>query len=163
METERRLDENAFGAGHERLKDYRMCPDCASRVRPLFDRARLVPFRADAARSCRFGGKTLLAINIGDAMMHYQLMPLDRRVTDFSDTEGFGLGGSVLLDPARRGREGAAGHFGWSGAASMYYLIDPHEDLVAILLLQHLPPDGPHELPKLCSRFHDLVREAIEP
>jgi CubicO group peptidase (beta-lactamase class C family) len=111
----------------------------------------------------RFGDKPLLARKTVDLMMQNQLMPLDPPVTDFSDAEGFGFGGSVLLDPARRGRAGAAGQYGWSGAASTYYMIDPHEDLVAILLLQHLPHDGPRELPKLSSRFYNLVHEALDP
>jgi CubicO group peptidase (beta-lactamase class C family) len=49
---------------------------------------------------------------------------------------GYGLGVSVLLDPARRGNLGSVGEFGWSGAASTHVLIDPEEDLVAIYLTQ---------------------------
>jgi CubicO group peptidase (beta-lactamase class C family) len=111
----------------------------------------------------RAGGKRLLSRKTVDLMMQNQLMPLDPPVTDFSDAEGFGFGGSVLLDPVRRGRSGAPGQFGWSGAASTYYSIDPREDLVAILLLQHLPHDGPHELPKLSTRFFNLVHESLNP
>ncbi|MEP7044291.1 MAG: serine hydrolase domain-containing protein [Dokdonella sp.] len=110
----------------------------------------------------RADGKILLAPKTVELMMQNQLMPLDPPVTDSSDAEGFGFGGSVLLDPSRRGRSGAAGQFGWSGAASTYYMIDPDKDLVAILLLQHLPHDGPHELPKLSTRFFNLVHESLD-
>ena len=49
---------------------------------------------------------------------------------------GYGLGVSVLLDPAARGNVGSVGEFGWSGAASTHVLIDPKEDLVAIYCTQ---------------------------
>jgi len=111
----------------------------------------------------RAGNKRLLSRKTVDRMMQNQLMPLDPPVTEFSDAEGFGFGGSVLLDPVRRGRSGAPGQFGWSGAASTYYSIDPDQDLVAILLLQHLPHDGPQELPKLSARFFNLVHESLRP
>ena len=111
----------------------------------------------------RTGDKRLLSRKTVGLMMQNQLMPLDPPVTDYSDAEGFGFGGSVLLDPVRRGRSGAPGQFGWSGAASTYYSIDPDEDLIAILLLQHLPHHGPHELPKLSTRFFNLVHESLNP
>jgi CubicO group peptidase (beta-lactamase class C family) len=49
---------------------------------------------------------------------------------------GYGLGVSVLMDPAERGNVGSAGEFGWSGAASTHVLIDPKEDLIAIYCTQ---------------------------
>ena len=124
----------------------------------------------DYARLCwmllqhgRFEGKSVLGRKTVELMMQNQLMPLDPPVTEFSPAEGFGLGGSILLDPARRGRLGSVGQFGWSGAASTYYTIDPREHLVAILLLQHLPGSGDHELPKLSTRFYNLVYGALQP
>jgi CubicO group peptidase (beta-lactamase class C family) len=77
--------------------------------------------------------------------------------------EGFGLGGSVLLDPARANRLGSAGQFGWSGAACTYYTIDPAERMIAMLWLQHLPRDGAGpDLPKLAPRFYNLVYQALD-
>ena len=49
---------------------------------------------------------------------------------------GYGLGVSVLMNPAERGNLGSVGEFGWSGAASTHVLIDPKEDLVAIYCTQ---------------------------
>jgi CubicO group peptidase (beta-lactamase class C family) len=49
---------------------------------------------------------------------------------------GYGLGVSVLINPAERGNLGSPGEFGWSGAASTHVLIDPKEDLVAIYCTQ---------------------------
>ena len=96
-------------------------------------------------------------------MMVNQLTFLDPPVTQFSDAEGFGLGGSVLLDPAGKGRLGSVGQFGWSGAASTYFSIDPQQQLISILLLQHLPNDAPNDLPRLSTQFYNLVQEALVP
>ena len=49
---------------------------------------------------------------------------------------GYGLGVSVLMNPAERGNVGSVGEFGWSGAAATHVLIDPREDLVAIYCTQ---------------------------
>jgi len=49
---------------------------------------------------------------------------------------GYGLGVSVLMDPAQKGNVGSIGEFGWSGAANTHVLIDPKEDLVAIYCTQ---------------------------
>ena len=55
---------------------------------------------------------------------------------------GFGLGVRVLLDVARSGRLGSEGLFGWDGAASTYFWVDPKEDLTAIILPQFMPCAG---------------------
>ena len=54
---------------------------------------------------------------------------------------GYGLGVSVLMNPAQRGNVGSVGEFGWSGAASTHVLIDPKEDLVAIYCTQLMGGD----------------------
>ena len=107
-------------------------------------------------------GKPLLGRKTVELMMHNHLMQTDLSVIGLYDGEGFGLGGSVLLDPGRRGRLGSAGQFGWSGASSTYYTIDPAEDLVAILMLQYLPGGGAHDLPKLQHRYYNLVYQALQ-
>jgi CubicO group peptidase (beta-lactamase class C family) len=52
---------------------------------------------------------------------------------------GFGLGVRVLVDPAQFGVLGSAGEYGWGGAASTYFWIDPKEELIGILMPQFLP------------------------
>jgi CubicO group peptidase (beta-lactamase class C family) len=107
-------------------------------------------------------GHTLLGRKTVELMLRNHLTMLDPPVTQFSDAEGFGLGGYVVLDPARRGQLGSPGQFGWSGAASTYYTIDPHEHLLAILMLQHLPrEDGGRDLPRISRNFYDLVYQAL--
>lgn len=52
---------------------------------------------------------------------------------------GFGLGFSVMLDPARAQILGTPGEYAWGGAASTAFWIDPAEELAVILLTQLLP------------------------
>jgi CubicO group peptidase (beta-lactamase class C family) len=52
---------------------------------------------------------------------------------------GFGLGGSVMLDPVRAQTLGSPGDFGWGGMASTVYWVDPAEDMVVIFLTQLSP------------------------
>lgn len=111
----------------------------------------------------RSNGRQLLGRKTVEFMQLDQLSQLPRPIAGLPDGEGFGLGGSVLLDVAQRGRLGSAGQFGWSGAASTYYTIDPQEKLAAILLLQHLPRDGAQELPRLQHRYYNLVYQALLP
>ena len=61
----------------------------------------------------------------------------------FSETPydgiGFGLGFSVVLDPAKASVLDSLGSFGWGGAASTYFWIDPMEDLAVVFMSQLLP------------------------
>ncbi len=61
----------------------------------------------------------------------------------FSETPydgiGFGLGFSVMINPATAQILGTPGEFAWGGAASTYFWIDPSEELLVILLTQLLP------------------------
>ncbi|MEP6899256.1 MAG: serine hydrolase domain-containing protein [Rhodanobacter sp.] len=108
-------------------------------------------------------GHALLGRKTVELMMRNHLTMLNPPVTQFSDAEGFGIGGSVVIDAARRGQLGSNGQFGWTGAASTYYTIDPQEQLVAILMLQHLPrDDGGKDLPRISRNFYDLVYQALQ-
>ena len=52
---------------------------------------------------------------------------------------GFGLGVSVMLDPARARILGSPGEFAWGGMASTTFWVDPAEDLIVLLLTQLMP------------------------
>ena len=52
---------------------------------------------------------------------------------------GFGLGVSVMLDPARAGIPGSPGEFAWGGAASTAFFVDPQEDMTVVFMTQLLP------------------------
>lgn len=143
----------------ERLNDY------ASGAGGLYSTA------GDYARFCQMllnggelDGASVLGRKTVELMMQNHLTMLDKPVTQFSDAEGFGLGGYVVIDVAKRGQPGSLGQFGWSGAASTSYTIDPKEKLVAILMLQHLPrEDGRKDLPRIARNFYGLVYQALTP
>lgn len=123
----------------------------------------------DYARFCQMlldggtlDGASILGRKTVELMLSNHLTMLERPVTQFSDAEGFGLGGYVVLDPARRGQPGSIGQFGWSGAASTTYTIDPKERLVAILMMQHIPRDGrKDDLPRISRNFYALAYQAL--
>ena len=104
-------------------------------------------------------GAQLLSHASVAAIMGNQLAGvLDPPVNQFNQGEGFGLGGYVVLDPVRRGQLGSVGQFGWAGAASTTFTVDPEEQLIAILLLQHLPRDDvSRDLPRISREFYNLV------
>ena len=52
---------------------------------------------------------------------------------------GFGLGFSVLLDPAASQISGSKGELAWGGAASTAFWIDPLEDIAVVFLTQLIP------------------------
>ena len=52
---------------------------------------------------------------------------------------GFGLGFSVMLDPARAEIVGSPGEYAWGGAASTAFWIDPAEQLAVVFLTQLTP------------------------
>jgi len=85
------------------------------------------------------------------------------KTTESGPGEGHGLGGWVLLDGHPQRRPGSVGSFGWSGAGSTYFMIDPKQSLVAILLLQHLPGNADIELPKLQIPFYRRVYLTLSP
>ncbi|GAB4246624.1 MAG: serine hydrolase domain-containing protein [Acidobacteriota bacterium] len=54
---------------------------------------------------------------------------------------GYGLGVSVLTDVAKSMTYGSPGDFGWDGAASTYFRVDPAKDLVILLMTHRMPCD----------------------
>jgi CubicO group peptidase (beta-lactamase class C family) len=53
--------------------------------------------------------------------------------------QGFGLGFSIVLDPVTARTTASGGSFGWGGAASTIFWVDPAESLVGIFLTQLIP------------------------
>lgn len=69
---------------------------------------------------------------------------------------GYGLGVSVVVDPAAHGNLSSPGAFGWTGAATTRFIVDPEEQLVAVLMTQKWPYDA-----RLLEEFETLVYQAI--
>jgi CubicO group peptidase (beta-lactamase class C family) len=63
----------------------------------------------------------------------------------------------VRLDHGGGALAGSIGEFGWSGAATTYVSIDPQEQMVSILLTQHLP----FNQPGIFSVFSTMVNAAV--
>ncbi|QNG37182.1 beta-lactamase family protein [Geodermatophilaceae bacterium NBWT11] len=70
---------------------------------------------------------------------------------------GFGLGFSMVLDPARYGTVASVGDYSWGGAASTAFYVDPVEDLTVTFYTQLLPSST---LP-IRSYLRQLVNQAI--
>nr|VFK67219.1 MAG: CubicO group peptidase, beta-lactamase class C family [Candidatus Kentron sp. UNK]VFK72569.1 MAG: CubicO group peptidase, beta-lactamase class C family [Candidatus Kentron sp. UNK] len=68
---------------------------------------------------------------------------------------GFGLGSRTLMDIGAAGIPGSVGEFGWGGAASTYYWVDPVEELVGVFMTQYQGMQEPDK------DFRVLVYQAI--
>ena len=73
------------------------------------------------------------------------------------DGVGFGLGVSVVTDPAKGKVLTSAGEYGWGGAFSTFYFVSPVEDLTVLLFTQLLP-SSTHPIR---SQLKQLVYQAI--
>ncbi|MGK5169733.1 serine hydrolase domain-containing protein [Geodermatophilus sp. CPCC 205761] len=70
---------------------------------------------------------------------------------------GFGLGFSMVIDPARYGVMASPGDYSWGGAASTAFYVDPVEDLTVGFFTQLLPSSV---LP-IRSHLRTLVNQAL--
>jgi CubicO group peptidase (beta-lactamase class C family) len=73
------------------------------------------------------------------------------------DGVGFGLLGSVTLDPVTAKVPGSVGDFGWGGAASTFFWVDPVEDITCVFMTQLLP-SSTHPIR---SQLKQLVHQAL--
>ncbi len=70
---------------------------------------------------------------------------------------GFGLGFSVMLDVALSGMMGSVGLHGWGGWAKTHFWVDPLEQVIGLLMLQHIYT-GTHPV---TTDFRNLVYQAL--
>ena len=102
----------------------------------------------------RLGNSRLLGRKTVELMFSNHLAP---DVPSFDPAYGIGLGGAILLDPARSQRLGTAGSYHCGGLASTHFWIDPREELIGILMLQLMN----NTLYPFETDFHNLVYQAI--
>ena len=112
----------------------------------------LVATAADYLRFCRFmlnkgelDGVRLLGRKTVELMTSNHLGGdmADMGMPRFSESPyygiGFGLGFSVMIDPAKAHILGTKGEYAWGGAASTAFWCDPQEDMAVVLLTQLMP------------------------
>lgn len=154
---------NAYASGAGGL--YSTACDYARFAQMLLDGGRIADRAGLAAcgeRRAGPGPRVLRADTVA-AMLRNQLTMLDPPVHQFDRGEGFGFGGAVVIDPARRSAPASLGQFGWPGAASTTYAVDPQRRTVAIALLQHLPRTGiAGDPPRLSKDFYRLAYAAVD-
>ena len=74
------------------------------------------------------------------------------------DGVGFGLGFSVVEDPVAARYTSSRGEFGWGGAASTAFWVDPVERLEVLFFTQLLPSSTY----PIRSQLHQLVHQALD-
>jgi CubicO group peptidase (beta-lactamase class C family) len=103
-------------------------------------------------------GARILSRKTVELMTANHLNHMERQTIANSESEGFGLGGSVRIDLAKGNSLGSVGQFGWGGAASTYFRIDPKEKTVVLLFMQHMPYDSP-TLEKFSTLFYQAIAD----
>lgn len=69
---------------------------------------------------------------------------------------GWGLGVAVSVNPALEGTLASPGTFGWTGAATTKFFVDPKEELIAVLMTQKYPYDE-----DILDIFQNLVYQSL--
>ncbi|MDF3302070.1 serine hydrolase domain-containing protein [Streptomyces tropicalis] len=75
------------------------------------------------------------------------------------DGVGFGLGVSVVIDPARTQAPTGRGQFGWSGVATTTFWVDPGRDLTFQFMTQVRPRSSLRLYPELKRLLHEALRD----
>ena len=76
---------------------------------------------------------------------------------DFRAGQGFGLGFSVMQNPATFGLPASTGEFGWGGAYHSTYWADPEEEMIVVYLTQLLPARNIDDFGKLRTLVHQAI------
>lgn len=92
------------------------------------------------------GGKTMK--DMGDKLFSESRM----------EGNGFGLGGSVMVDPVAAMNPTSEGVFSWGGLASTFFWLDPVEEIIAIMATQMIPSGAYPIRPQ----YQQLVYAAID-
>ncbi|MGQ5596295.1 serine hydrolase domain-containing protein [Streptomyces sp. ESR1.13] len=79
--------------------------------------------------------------------------------TPANDGVGFGLGVSVVTDPARTQSPSGLGTYGWSGVATTTFWVDPGRDLSVQFMTQVRPRSSHTVYPDLKRLVHQALRD----
>jgi CubicO group peptidase (beta-lactamase class C family) len=101
-------------------------------------------------------GVRILGSKTVELMRQNHLPPNIPSIAPGSTATGYGLGVSVTLNVPALGRLNSAGSFGWSGAATTTFSVDPQEKLTYVIMAQLMPNDT-----ALMQRVETLIYQAI--
>lgn len=101
-------------------------------------------------------GVRILGTKTVDLMRQNHLPPNIPSIAPGSTATGYGLGVSVTLDVPALGRLNSVGSFGWSGAATTTFSVDPQEKLTYVIMAQLMPNDT-----AVMQRVETLIYQAI--
>ncbi|MFL7790885.1 MAG: serine hydrolase domain-containing protein, partial [Anaerolineae bacterium] len=110
----------------------------ASTVHDYVRFAQMLLNRGQLDAACLLGRKTveLMMMNhLPEALLPFAVNPGEPPAWGY----GFGLGGKVMMDPARAGILGSRGEYSWSGAASTGFWMDPQEEVIGLVMAQLMP------------------------
>jgi len=112
----------------------------------------LVSTASDYLRFCKFmlnkgeldgvrllGRKTVELMTMNHLKGDMADMGMPRWSESTAEGVSFGLGFSVMINPAKAHIVGSPGEFAWGGAASTAFWCDPVEDMAVVLLTQLMP------------------------
>ncbi len=100
------------------------------------------------------GVRLMMSNHLGPALGDVPLASLFSRPNAPAGGQGlgFGLTGMVITDPALAGLPGPNGVWGWGGAATTHFYVDPEHQLVALVMTQLLP-DGTYPLRQVMQQM----------
>src|SRR3954469_2996139 len=101
-------------------------------------------------------GVRVLGTKTVELMRQNHLPPNIPSIAAGSTATGWGLGVSVALDAPALGRLNSVGSFGWSGAATTTFSVDPQEKLTCVVMAQLMPNDA-----AIMQRVETLIYQAI--
>ena len=61
-----------------------------------------------------------------------------------------------MIDDLAYGHMGSEGSFGWSGAATTFFTVDPQEDMTYVIMAQKMPTDG-----NIRNKIENLIYQAL--
>ena len=89
-------------------------------------------------------------------MMSANWLPESINAINVTGASGWGLGLSVTIDEQALGRMGSLGSYGWSGAATTYFTVDPVENMTFVIMAQKMPNDS-----NIRNKVENLIYQAL--
>lgn len=157
-----------FATVYDRGADGKLVPDTGDRYARFTDHAfGTLSLSGSAPDYLRFArmllnggeldGVRILGRKTVELMAQNHLPPnIPSIATNGPAATGYGLGVSVVLDTAALGRLGSVGAFGWGGAATTTFSVNPAEDMAIVIMGQVMPNDS-----DLLQKVETLVYQAL--